>query len=58
MAEKGPRSLKRELTQILDEDAKSMALSFRYAAARHSPREARELARRFRETGPFGLAAA
>ena len=29
---------------------------FRYAAKHHSPREARELARRFREAGAFGLA--
>jgi len=34
-----------------------MARRFRYAAKHHSMREARDLARRFRKAGAFGLAA-
>jgi hypothetical protein len=52
-----PRSIKSALRQILDQDAQAMANRFPYASKHHSPREARELARRFRATGPFGLAA-
>jgi hypothetical protein len=52
-----PRSIKSALRQILEEDAQAMAIRFPYASKRHSPREARELARRLRETGPFGLVA-
>jgi hypothetical protein len=52
-----PRSLKAALRKILKEDAQAMASGFRYAAKHHSLREARDLARRFRETGAFGLAA-
>jgi hypothetical protein len=52
-----PRSLKVALRKILQEDAQAMASGFRYAAKHHSLREARDLARRFREAGAFGLAA-
>lgn len=52
-----PRSIKSALRQILEEDARAMANRFPYASKRHSPREARDLARHFREAGPFGLAA-
>ena len=52
-----PTSLKTALREILEEDAHATASGFRYAAKRHSLREARDLARRFRETGAFGLAA-
>lgn len=52
-----PKSIKLGLSKMLDEDAKAMARSFRFAAKHHSSREARDLARQFRETGAFGLAA-
>ena len=55
--EAAPRSLKTEIKKILEEDAQAIASHFRYAAEHHSLREARDLARRFRETGAFGLAA-
>jgi hypothetical protein len=55
--EAAPKSLKAELRKILEEDSQAMASGFRYAAKRHTLREARDLARRFRETGAFGLAA-
>ena len=58
VAEKAaPRSLVAALRKILQEDAQALASSFRFAAKHHSLREARDLARRFRETGAFGLAA-
>ena len=52
-----PKSLKTGLRKMLEEADQAMASQFRYAAKHHSPREARELARRFREAGAFGLAA-
>lgn len=52
-----PDSLKTGLREILEEADRAMASRFQYAAKHHTPREARELARRFREAGPFGLAA-
>ena len=55
--EDAPRSLKAALRKILEEDAQALASRFRYAAKHHSPREARDLARRFCEAGAFGLAA-
>jgi hypothetical protein len=55
--EAAPRSLKAALRKILEEDAQAMTSGFRYAAKHHSLREARDLARRFREAGAFGLAA-
>ena len=53
-----PESLKAALYEILEEDSEALATGFRYAAKHHSLREARELARWFRESGAFGLAAA
>jgi hypothetical protein len=55
--EAAPESLKVALSEILKEDSQAMASRFRYASKHHSMREARDLARRFREAGPFGLAA-
>jgi len=54
--EAAPKSLKLALRKILEEDAQAMASRFQYASKRHSWREAQEVARRFRETGAFGLA--
>jgi hypothetical protein len=55
--EAAPKSLKAALREILKEDSQAMASGFQYAAKHHSPSDARDLARRFRESGPFGLAA-
>jgi hypothetical protein len=55
--EAAPKSLKAALRDILKEDSQAMASSFPYAAKHHSLSEARDLARRFREGGAFGLAA-
>jgi hypothetical protein len=55
--EAAPRSLKAALRKILEEDDRAVASGFRYAAKHHSLGEARDLARRFREAGAFGLAA-
>lgn len=55
--ETAPKSLKAALRKMLNEDAQELASRFRYASKHHSPREARDLARRFREAGAFGLAA-
>jgi hypothetical protein len=55
--EAAPDSLKTALHEILEADDQAMESRFQYAAKRHTPREARDLARRFREAGPFGLAA-
>ncbi len=52
-----PKSLKTELRRILEADVQAMANQFRYAARHHDLQEARDLARRFREAGAFGLAA-
>ena len=52
-----PRSLKAELNRIVQEDARTLSRRFRYAAKHHSMGEARDLARRFRKAGAFGLAA-
>ncbi len=58
IAEDGaPKSLKTALLEILKEDSQVMASHFRYAAKHHDLSEARDLARRFREGGAFGLAA-
>jgi hypothetical protein len=56
--EAAPDSLKTALRKILKEEDAAMASRFRYATKQHSPREARDLARRFRECGAFCLAAA
>jgi len=55
--EAAPESLKAALRKILKEEDAAMVSRFRYATKQHSPREARELARRFREFGAFCLAA-
>ena len=55
--EGAPKSLKTALRQILEEDDRAMASRFPNASKHHSVSEARELAQRFRESGPFGLAA-
>lgn len=58
LAEEGaPKSLKSALREILEEDSQAMASRFPYAAKHHRLSEARDLARRFREGGAFGLAA-
>jgi hypothetical protein len=53
--EAAPESLKMGLQEILEEADQAMKNRFQHAA-KHL-REARVLARRFREAGPFGLAA-
>ena len=55
--EAAPKSLKAALRDMLKEDSQTMATSFQYAAKHHNLSEARDLARRFREGGAFGLAA-
>ena len=52
-----PKALKEALLKIMEDDAQAQASRFPYASKLHSMNEARELARRFRETGAFGLAA-
>lgn len=52
-----PETLKTALLEILEEDSQTMAAGFPYAAKHHDLTEARDLARRFREGGAFGLAA-
>jgi hypothetical protein len=55
--EAAPTSLKASLSEILEEADRAMESRFQHAAKHHTPREARDLARHFREAGPFGLAA-
>jgi hypothetical protein len=50
-------SLKAALHEILDEADQAIANRFQHAAKYHTPREARDVARRVRTAGPFGLAA-
>src|SRR5262249_39555252 len=52
-----PGTLKTELGKKLKEGDQAITRRFRYAAKHHSLREARDFARRFRESGAFGLAA-
>lgn len=54
---RAPRTLQTALRKMLDEDAQVLAHRFRHAAKHHPVAEARELARRLREGGGFGLAA-
>lgn len=49
--EAAPESLKKSLREILEEDDKAMQEGFRFA--KDHLREARELARRYSEAGPF-----
>jgi len=56
--EKGAtKALKDALKEMLAEDAKEMESRFRFASKHLRASEARQLARRFHEAGPFGLAA-
>jgi len=55
--EAAPASLKTALREILEEADQEIASHFQHAAKHHTPREARDLARRFNEAGAFGLAA-
>jgi hypothetical protein len=55
--EAAPMSLKTALREILEEADREISSRFQHAAEHHTPREARDLARRFREAGAFGLAA-
>jgi hypothetical protein len=55
--EAAPDSLKTALCEILNEADQAMASRFQHAAKHHTAREARDVARRVREAGPFGLAA-
>lgn len=52
-----PTSLKIALRQILEEADQAMKQRFQHAAKYHTLREARDLACRQRQDGPFGLAA-
>jgi hypothetical protein len=54
--DQAPETLKRELRKMLKEDDNAITARFRYASKRHTLRETRELVRRFREGGAFGLA--
>ncbi len=55
--EAAPDSLKTALREILEEADQEIASRFQHAAKHHTPREAREFARRFSEAGAFGMAA-
>jgi hypothetical protein len=55
--EAAPDSLKTGLREILEEADHEISNRFRHAAEYHTPREARNLARRLREAGPFGQGA-
>jgi len=52
-----PKALKTALQELVEEDERAMASRFCFAAKQHPVHEARELARRFRKAGAFGLAA-
>ena len=57
LAEPGaPESLRAAIREILDEDARALAGRFRYAARHHAVADARYLAGRLQQRGPFGLA--
>ena len=59
LAEDGiPKSLRTELRQMLEEDAKRLAEQFPSAAKYHKPQELRVLAIELQEHGPFSLATA
>ena len=56
--EKGAnQALKAALKEMLAEDAREMESRFRFASKHLRAGEARQLARSFHESGPFGLAA-
>jgi hypothetical protein len=52
-----PAFLKTGLYEILGEADREISSRFQHAAKRYRPREVRDLARRFSETGAFSLAA-
>ena len=52
-----PAPLKKALREMLDEDDRAMAIRFRYASKFYSPKQARDVAHHFQESGAFGLAA-
>jgi hypothetical protein len=55
--QEAPKELRAALRSMLEEDARTLAGQFRYAAKHHAVREARDLARRLQRGGAFGLAA-
>lgn len=55
--EAAPVSLKNALREILEEADQALVGRFQHAAKHVTPREARDIERRSREAGPFGLAA-
>jgi hypothetical protein len=55
--EEAPESMHVALREILEEDVQALAVRYRYAAKHNAVREARDLARRLRQGGAFGLAA-
>lgn len=52
-----PESLRASLGSILEEDSRALADQFHFAAKHHAVQEARDLARRLKRGGAFGLAA-
>lgn len=56
-AEKAPPALRSALRKMLQEDARTLARRYRYAAKHHQVADARDLARRLHAGGAFGLAA-
>jgi hypothetical protein len=52
-----PTFLKTSLQEILEEADQEISNRFQQAAKHHTPREARDLARRFSDAGAFNLAA-
>jgi len=55
--QEAPDSLKTGLHEILEEADQALVGRFKHAAKHVTPREARDIERRSREAGPFGLAA-
>jgi len=55
--EGAPESLRAAFSSMLEDDARTLADQFHYAAKHHAVQEARELARRLKRGGAFGLAA-
>ena len=55
--ENTPKSLGTAIREILEEDARTLAEQFQYAARHHGIDDARDLARRLQRGGAFGLAA-
>jgi hypothetical protein len=55
--EGAPKDLQSALRKMLDEDDRTLAARFRYAAKKHSVHDARDWADHLRKGGAFGLAA-